>query len=175
MSELRPYEVMYIVRPDLSEELIQDVADKFRRLVLDAGGEVERLELVGLRRLAYQIGQFTEGVYILMLFRAPGPLIQSLKREFRLDERVVREMLIVRSKQALAHEARVMEAVAAQQAAPESEPEPGAVEVEAAQPEEVAGEEPIWAEEPQPEAGQLGELEESERPNEEADEPGVEG
>jgi len=126
VTELRPYEVLYIVRPTLNDDEVQDVADKFRRMVLDAGGEIERLELVGRRRLAYEIDKLSEGIYILMLFRAPGSLIQSLKREFRMDDRVVREMLILRTKGALEQEARAAEGLAAAAEPAPAEPAPAA-------------------------------------------------
>lgn len=59
------------------------------------GGEITRLETWGKRRLAYEIDDFTEGHYFLYRFRGVGGVLDELGRQMRIDEEIIRHMIVI--------------------------------------------------------------------------------
>jgi small subunit ribosomal protein S6 len=89
------YETMYILRPDLSDDAVDDVVGKYQGILRDQGGEIVETQHRGKRRLSYEIDRHREGIYIQMNFRAPGAAIAPLERSMRLSEEVIRYLTIV--------------------------------------------------------------------------------
>lgn len=58
---MRKYEVMYIIRPDIEQEVVQATVDKFQGIISNGGGEVTAHDVMGKRRLAYEIKKFRDG------------------------------------------------------------------------------------------------------------------
>lgn len=94
VNTLRTYEALYIIRPDISDDEIQTVAQKVETLVTDNEGSIVRSEVWGKRRLAYEVKTFTEGCYVLLRFQAPPQLIARLEASFRLNEQVIRNLIV---------------------------------------------------------------------------------
>lgn len=90
---MRTYEALFIVRPDLGDEEIQAVADKYQSMVTDQGGVIVRSEIWGKRKLAYEVKHFTEGVYVLLRFEAESDFVAKLEGQFRLSEQVIRYLV----------------------------------------------------------------------------------
>ncbi|WP_027717108.1 30S ribosomal protein S6 [Desulfovirgula thermocuniculi] len=91
---MRSYETMYILKPELSEEAVGELVDKFKNLVENHGGEVTKLEKWGKRRLAYEIAHRREGFYVVMQFKAAPEVAQELDRVFRITEDVLRHIIV---------------------------------------------------------------------------------
>ncbi|MDI3269609.1 MAG: 30S ribosomal protein S6 [Bacillota bacterium] len=91
---MRAYEMMYIARPDLSIEDMEDVARRLAELVLRHGGNVHSLEPWGRRRLAYEIAGYREGLYFLMLFEGSPDLPKELQRIVGLTDKVLRGLVV---------------------------------------------------------------------------------
>ena len=70
---MRKYEVMYIIRPDIEQEAVQAAVDKFQGIISN-GGEITKHDVMGKRRLAYEIKKFRDGVYVLVNFNATPEL-----------------------------------------------------------------------------------------------------
>jgi len=87
---LNHYETVFIVTPVLSETQMKEAVDKFRKVILDKGGEVVHEDNWGLRKLAYAIMKKSTGFFYLIDFKAPGVLIQLLETDYKRDERVIR-------------------------------------------------------------------------------------
>ena len=87
---MNKYECLYIIDAELSEEEIRASVEKFSGIVTDNGGEIEKIDEWGKRRLAYPINYKAEGYYVLMLFAANGELPAELQRNMRNDERIMR-------------------------------------------------------------------------------------
>ncbi|NEP51847.1 MAG: 30S ribosomal protein S6, partial [Moorea sp. SIO3C2] len=66
------YEMMYILRPDLGEEQVDQAIGKYRDLLQELGGEQIEIQHRGKRRLAYPIDRYREGIYIQMNYNGPG-------------------------------------------------------------------------------------------------------
>jgi len=91
------YEVTYILRPHLeeadAEAQIAHIADQLRQTGGEVAGEILRF---GKRRLAYEIGDVREGFYVVMHFKGDGAQAKELERLLRLNENVVRALLLRR-------------------------------------------------------------------------------
>ncbi len=87
---LRKYEVMYILRPDISEEDIEKLTASFDATVTKGEGKVLSTDKMGMRRLAYTVRKFNDGLYMLMTVEADGALIAELERRLRVTEQVIK-------------------------------------------------------------------------------------
>lgn len=88
------YEMMYILRSDLSEEQVDQAITKYRDILQEQGGTDIEIQHRGKRRLAYSIDKHREGVYIQMNYKAPGTHVAVLERAMRLSEEVIRYLTI---------------------------------------------------------------------------------
>ena len=90
---MNQYEVLYVITPELDDEANQSVQEKFAKVITDNGGEIEKTDVWGKRRLAYPIDYKTEGFYVLVTFNANPELPRELERNMRNDERLMRYMV----------------------------------------------------------------------------------
>ena len=86
----RQYEVMFIVRPDIEEEEIEKLISGFEATVTNGGGQVKSVERMGRRRLAYTVRKCNDGIYVLLIVAANGPVIAELERRLRVSEPVIK-------------------------------------------------------------------------------------
>jgi small subunit ribosomal protein S6 len=88
------YETMYILRPDIPEEEVESHVNKYRDLVIEAGGEVLDNQMRGKRRLAYPIAKHREGIYVQINHNGDGQHVAPLERAMRLSEDVIRYLTV---------------------------------------------------------------------------------
>jgi small subunit ribosomal protein S6 len=86
----RTYELMFIVRPDMSEEDQDKLISSLDHAVSSSGGKVRNVEKMGKRRLAYTVRRFNDGIYILLTFEGGGGLVHELERRLRVNEPVIK-------------------------------------------------------------------------------------
>ncbi len=91
---MNQYEVMYVVDTALEDSARSELINRFAELVAKNGGEVERIDEWGKRRLAYAINYKTEGYYVLMYIKAPAELPRELERNLKIAEQVLRYLVI---------------------------------------------------------------------------------
>ena len=86
----RTYEVMYIVRPDMEEADLEKLIEGFNTVVTNGGGEVNNIEKLGRRRLAYIVRKFQDGMYILLHIRRrpAGPRTGAPPARYRAGHQV---------------------------------------------------------------------------------------
>lgn len=89
------YELVCIVHPDLDENAFKGVLEKVSNWVTDFGGNVEKLDVWGRRRLAYTIRKQREGQYAVMYLAMLPVAAAELERNLRFQENVLRFMLAV--------------------------------------------------------------------------------
>ena len=87
---MNKYESMYILKPNLDEETKASLIERFKSLVEENGGTVEKVDEMGQRKLAYEINYIKEGFYVLMTFESPGEFPQELERIYKITENVIR-------------------------------------------------------------------------------------
>lgn len=95
---MNKYEVVFVIRPDASEETVAEATEKAQEQVTRNGGIVLALENWGSKKLAYEVQRFTEGIYIKMDIVAPGDVVEKLSRHFVLSEHVIRHQPILLAK-----------------------------------------------------------------------------
>jgi small subunit ribosomal protein S6 len=94
MSATRQYEVVYIVTPDAGEDVIADLHKQIEAIVQRFGGNIEKTENWGRRRLAYDLAHHREGTYVLEVINGPGELIHELDRRLKVIDQVVRHLVV---------------------------------------------------------------------------------
>ena len=90
----RQYELVYILPPDISEQQTTELHEQVAAIVSRMNGQIEKTENWGRRRLAYEIGHFKEGVYVLDVLIGSGELIKELDRRLKVMDQVVRHMVV---------------------------------------------------------------------------------
>jgi small subunit ribosomal protein S6 len=91
---MRRYEMMIILDPSLEERTIQPSLDQFLKVVTTAGGTVEKVDVWGRRRLAYDIDHKSEGIYTVVDLVAEPDAVKELDRQLGLNEAVLRTKII---------------------------------------------------------------------------------
>jgi small subunit ribosomal protein S6 len=87
---MRHYEMMVILDPSLEERTIEPSLDQFLHVVTAAGGTVDKVDVWGRRRLAYEIDKKSEGIYMT----AEPETVKELDRQLNLNEAVLRTKII---------------------------------------------------------------------------------
>jgi small subunit ribosomal protein S6 len=90
---MRNYELMYIIRPDVEAETVQAVTEKFQGIIAN-GGEIVKHDVMGKRRLAYEINKHRDGTYVLVHFKAPAPVVAELERVLKISDEIIRHMVV---------------------------------------------------------------------------------
>ena len=90
---MNKYEMIYILDAALSDEAKEALIAKFEDVVKKNGGEVEKTEKIGVKKLAYAIDYKTEGYYVLMAFSGEGNLVQEVKRVVGISDGVLRRLI----------------------------------------------------------------------------------
>jgi small subunit ribosomal protein S6 len=91
---MRNYEVMVILDPDLEERTVGPSLDQYLNLVRKDGGNVEKVDVWGRRRLAYEIKKKAEGIYAVVELSAEPATVKELDRQLGLNESVLRTKVI---------------------------------------------------------------------------------
>ncbi|MFV0426119.1 MAG: 30S ribosomal protein S6 [Beutenbergiaceae bacterium] len=91
---MRQYELMIILDPEIDERTVAPSLEKFLSVITKGGGSIEKTEIWGKRRLAYDIAKRSEGFYAVVDMSATPELAQELDRQLGLNESVLRTKLI---------------------------------------------------------------------------------
>ena len=91
---MRAYELMVIIDPDVEERSIDQTLEKFLNVVRNGGGTVDKVDIWGRRRLAYEIQKKTEGIYAVVNFTATPAVASELDRLLSLNETIMRTKII---------------------------------------------------------------------------------
>jgi small subunit ribosomal protein S6 len=91
---MRQYELMVILDPELEERTVAPSLEQFLNVVRQGGGTVEKVDIWGRRRLAYEIQKKTEGIYAVVDLEAEPDVVKELDRQLNLNESVLRTKVI---------------------------------------------------------------------------------
>ena len=100
MSSSRTYELVYVLKPDASEQQIADLQTQVEQIVGRMGGTLGKSEaplaqgFVGRRRLAYEINHHKEGIYVLDLVTGSGELVKELDRRLKNIDLLLRHLIV---------------------------------------------------------------------------------
>ena len=91
---MRDYELMVVLDPNLDDAAIEAMNNRIHTLVTQRGGTIENVDAWGRRRLAYPIGRFRDGVYILTRLQLPPGATVEIERALKLTESIIRHLLV---------------------------------------------------------------------------------
>lgn len=91
---MKHYEVLFILKPTLTEEELKAQVDFVKEVITKNGGEVASVIEMGARKLAYKIKKYERGVYYVVYFTAPTALIAELTRNIRYNENIIRFLTV---------------------------------------------------------------------------------
>jgi small subunit ribosomal protein S6 len=128
---LRDYEILYIVRPELDDDGVGQAVKTVETLIKNLGGETDKSDVWGRRRLAYEVAHLREGYYVLTDFKLDAERVKEMEATLKISDTVFRHLITRKPEKAKRQQERA--APAAPAAAPEpTAPAPAAVESEAA-------------------------------------------
>lgn len=95
----RTYELVYIMRPDATEQQVADLHTQVEQIVSRMNGTIgEKSEAAqafgGRRRMAYEIGHHKEGLYVLEVIKGDGALVHELDRRLKVTEGLLRHLIV---------------------------------------------------------------------------------
>ena len=91
---MHQYELMVILDPSVEEKTVEPSITKFLKVISDAKGTVDSMNIWGRRRLAYEIQKKTEGIYAVINMTAPSDAVIELDRQLNLSEAVMRTKVL---------------------------------------------------------------------------------
>jgi len=94
----RTYELVYVIRPDATEQQVGDLHTQVEQIVGRMGGSLEKSDAQqvfgGRRKLAYEIGHHKEGIYVLDVIKGGGDLVRELDRRLKVTEGLLRHLIV---------------------------------------------------------------------------------
>lgn len=90
---MNKYEVIFIVKP-AEDEAIEAVVTKFETLITNHGGNIDKIDRWGKKRLAFELKNFTDGIYFIIYFTAEPKVVAELDRVMKITDEILRHMVI---------------------------------------------------------------------------------
>ena len=90
----RKYELVYVVSPEATEEQLAELHAQVEAVVQRMGGQLEKTENWGRRKLAYEIGRHKEGNYVLDVINGSGELMKEIERRLKVYDTVIRQLIV---------------------------------------------------------------------------------
>ena len=90
----RKYELVYVVSPEASDEQVADLHTQVEAIVQRIGGQIDKTDNWGRRKLAYEIGRHKEGTYVLEVIDGGGELMKEIDRRLKVTDLVIRHLIV---------------------------------------------------------------------------------
>jgi small subunit ribosomal protein S6 len=90
----RKYELVYIASPEATDEQVADLHTQVEAIVQRIGGQIEKTDNWGRRKLAYEIGRHKEGTYVLEVILGGGDLMKEIDRRLKVTDLVIRHLIV---------------------------------------------------------------------------------
>lgn len=91
---MRRYEVMVILDPESEERTVAPTLEQYLGVVREAGGTVEKVDIWGRRKLAYEINKKGEGIYAVLDVNCEPNTVDELERQLGLSEAIMRTKVV---------------------------------------------------------------------------------
>ena len=88
------YEIIFIVRPDVTEEEVDKLIAQMEGVVAGTGGKLEKVEKLGRRRLAYRVQKQREGIYVLFRLQGSGDTVKEFERRLKVIDTVIKYLSV---------------------------------------------------------------------------------
>jgi small subunit ribosomal protein S6 len=90
----RLYEIMFIVNPNTTDEEVDKLIAQFEATITATHGETQKVERLGKRRLAYRVGRFWEGNYVLFTVKGGGETVKEFERRLKVTDAVIKYLTV---------------------------------------------------------------------------------
>lgn len=91
---MRTYELIYILKPNVEEDVKEAVLAKVKSVIEEGKGEIEKVDVWGNRKMAYEIEDYTDGYYVLVVFKANIDVPKEVERNLKINDKVIRQMIV---------------------------------------------------------------------------------
>jgi small subunit ribosomal protein S6 len=91
---MRKYEIMYIIRPNMEEEAQKALVERFNNVLTEKGAEITNVKEWGKRRLAYEINDFRDGIYMVVNVNSNPEAVQEFDRLAKISEDIIRHIVV---------------------------------------------------------------------------------
>lgn len=105
---MNTYEGMFIINPQIPDDQISKVVASIQEEITKNGGRLLQVQSIGRQHLAYPIGKFKEGYYLLINFEGPGALIPKILPKYRINEDIIRQLILKKKPEAVKPKAEVV-------------------------------------------------------------------
>ena len=93
---MKRYEVIAIVKTDLTEEDINAIIERSSNIITERKGVIAKVEKWGKRRLAYEINKQRDGFYFFIDYAGNGSIVAEMERNFKIDDRILKFMTVTK-------------------------------------------------------------------------------
>jgi small subunit ribosomal protein S6 len=87
---MRVYEELFIVKPDLPEEEVDGFVEQIQHVITSGKGTIDKTDKWGVRKLAYRVQKYNEGIYVLIQFTSSPDLVKEVERRMRVADQVIK-------------------------------------------------------------------------------------
>jgi small subunit ribosomal protein S6 len=87
---MRVYEELFIIKPDAPDEEVDAYVGQVKELITNGKGTIDKVDKWGIRKLAYKLGKYNEGCYVLVQFSSTPELVKEVERRMRVTEMVIK-------------------------------------------------------------------------------------
>jgi small subunit ribosomal protein S6 len=87
---MRVYEELFIIKPDAPEEEVDGFVDQVKQVITTGKGTVDKVDKWGVRKLAYRVQKYNEGIYVLVQFSSEPGLVKEVERRLRVTDMVMK-------------------------------------------------------------------------------------
>ena len=91
---MRAYELMVLIDPEVDERTVEPTLKKYLEVVTNAGGSIDKIDVWGRRKMAYEIQKKSEAIYVVVNFQAEPAATQELDRVLNINETILRTKII---------------------------------------------------------------------------------
>jgi small subunit ribosomal protein S6 len=105
----REYELIYIARPDLTDEELATIFNRTEKIITERDGHMLSVDEWGKKKLAYEIKKYAKGHFMYLLFLGDAAIVDEIERTLKIDDGLLR-FLTVKVGDRVAVEQRIVEA-----------------------------------------------------------------
>jgi small subunit ribosomal protein S6 len=87
---MRVYEELFILKPDAPEEEVDGFVEQIKSVITTGNGTVDKVDKWGVRKLAYRVSKYNEGIYVLVVFSSTPELVHEVERRMRMTDMVIK-------------------------------------------------------------------------------------
>lgn len=91
---MRGYEVMIIIDGEIDERTVNPMLERYFKVVTDAKGTIDNVDVWGKRRMAYDINKRSEGIYVVVNLTAEPSVVKEMDRQLNLSEQILRTKVL---------------------------------------------------------------------------------